>query len=39
MIKSLETEWKDFESKVIHPDAGQNQRDQMKAAFFGGSSP
>lgn len=33
---TIEESWKGFEKKVVHPEAGENQRESMKMAFYGG---
>jgi hypothetical protein len=36
--RHLEDGWKVFESKVIHPEAKQWQRNSMRAAFYAGAA-
>ena len=34
---TVQDQWESFAATVIHPDAGPNQRDQMRLAFFAGA--
>lgn len=36
MMKSVETEWKDFEAKSMSPECGDQQRREMRIAFYCG---